>query len=396
MDFYLPDELKELQQKVHHFVATELIPVETEVNQKENLTREQLLAFREKASHLGLWLYDVPKEYGGMGMSLLAQCVVQQEIAKTTALLFRHNEIFSPAIGPILYQGNGEQKERFLHPVIREEISVCFAQSEPDAGSDPAGMQTYAVRDGDDYILNGSKRWITGAARSKYAQVICLTDREKRARGGITCLLVDMSSAGVNLPRRWPTMMGDAPYEITFDGVRVPVANRIGEEGQGFRLAQGWLTIGRVKGHGARCVGIAEQALELAVSYAAKRVTYGEPLSERQGIQFMITDSALDIKLAKLLVYETAARFDQGEDVRDESYMTKIFCTEMANRVVDRAIQIHGGMGLSTDLPLEYWCRQLRGIRITEGVTEVLRWRLARNIVRRQMAADEQKGKGQL
>lgn len=393
MDFHLPDELSKLQQKLHYFVATELIPVESQVNQKEDLTRDQLLAFREKASDLGLWLYDVPKEFGGLGMSLLGQCVVQQEIAKTTALLFRHNELFSPNIGPILYQGSQEQRERFLYPVIREEISVCFAQTEPDAGSDPAGIRTRAVRDGETYILNGTKRFITGAGRAKYAQVIAVTDQEKRARGGISCLAVDMNSTGVTIVRRWPTMMGDAPFEITFDDVQVPIGNRIGKEGDGFALAQSWLTIGRIKGHGARCVGIAERALEIAVCYAADRVTYGEPLADRQAIQFMIADSALDIKLARLLVYETAARFDQGEDVRNESYMTKIFCTEMGNRVLDRAIQITGGLGLTTDLPLEYWYRQLRGIRITEGVTEVLRWRLARNVTRGIVAGVGSKGR---
>ena len=382
MDFRLPDKLIKLQQKLRHFVAEELIPIESQVNQKEDLTRDQLLIFRDKASNLGLWLYDVPKKFGGLGMSLLEQCVVQEEIAKTTALPFRHNELFSPNIGPILYQGSKKQIERFLYPVIREEISVCFAQTEPDAGSDPAGMRTLAVKDGEIYTLNGTKRFITGAGRAKYAQVIAVTDQKKRARGGISCLVVDMDSPGATIARRWPTMMGDAPFEITFDDVKVPTENRIGKEGDGFALAQSWLTIGRVKGHGARCVGIAERALEIAVCHAAHRVTYGEPLTDRQAIQFMIADSAIDIKLARLLVYETATKFDQGDDVRNESFMTKVFCTEMANRILDRAIQITGGLGLTTDLPLEYWYRQLRGIRITEGVTEVLRWRLARNTIR--------------
>jgi acyl-CoA dehydrogenase len=191
-----------------------------------------------------------------------------------------------------------------------------------------------------------------------------------------------MKSPGVNLVRQWPTMMGDAPWEISFENVRVPAANLIGEEGQGFALAQRWLTIGRVRGHGARCVGIAQRAMEMAMDYSRQRVTFGQPLSERQAIQFMIADSAIDIHAARLMVHSTAWRHDQGEEVRNESYMTKIFCTEMANRVVDRAIQIHGGVGLTKELPLEYWFRQLRSIRITEGVPEVLRWRMARNLIR--------------
>ena len=168
------------------------------------------------------------------------------------------------------------------------------------------------------------------------------------------------------------------------DNVRVPVENRIGEEGQGFELGQKWLTVGRVKGHGARCVGIAQRALEMAMDYARHRVTFGQPLADRQAVQFMIADSAIEIRAARLMVYETAWKADQGKDVRNDSYMTKIFCTEMASRVVDRAIQIHGGVGLTQELPLEYWYRQLRSIRITEGVTEVLRWRLARNLTRGQ------------
>jgi acyl-CoA dehydrogenase len=383
MDFELPRDVKMLQGLVRKFVEQELIPIEMEsLRDDEEIDPDLLASLQEKAKKLGLWHLEVPKEYGGLGLGLLARCVVQEEISKTKALPFRHNTLFGPAVGPILYEGNDDQKERFLYPVLRGEMLVCFAQTEPDSGSDPAGMRTRAVRDGDHYILNGSKRFITEAGEADYAQVICVTDPEKRARGGISCLMVDMKAPGVQLVRQWPTMMGDRPWEIAFDNVRVPVENRIGEEGQGFALGQQWLTVGRVKGHGARCVGIAQRCLEMAMDYARQRVTFGQPLSERQAIQFMIADSAIELDAARLMVYRTAWMYDQGLDTRDESYMTKIYCTEMASRVVDRAIQIHGGVGLMKELPLEYWFRQVRSIRITEGVTEVLRWRLARNLIR--------------
>ncbi|HYU21162.1 MAG TPA: acyl-CoA dehydrogenase family protein [Chloroflexota bacterium] len=382
MDFELPWEVKTLQQTVRQFVERELIPIEIRVNQHEELSDDVLRPLQDKVKALGLWLLDVPKGHGGAGLGLLERCVIQEEISKTKALPFRHNELFGPVVGPILYHCNAEHRERFLYPVIRGELRVCFAQTEPDSGADPASMQTRAVRDGGFYILNGSKRFITDAGRADYAQVICVTDPEKRARGGISVLTVDMKSPGVTLVRKWPTMMGDEPWEITFEDVRVPVENRIGEEGKGFALGQAWLTDGRVKGHGARCVGIAQRALEMAMDYACQRVTFGQPLSERQAIQFMIADSAIELRAARLMVYETAWRSDQGQDVRNDSYMTKIYCTEMASRVVDRAIQIHGGVGLTKELPLEYWYRQLRSIRITEGATEVLRWRLARNLMR--------------
>jgi acyl-CoA dehydrogenase len=382
VDFELPREIKMMQGLLRKFVDQELIPIEMQVNLDEELDESVLGPLQEKVKALGLWQFDVPKEFGGLGFGMLARCVVQEEISRTKALPFRHNDLFGPTVGPILYLCNDEQKERFLFPALRGEIKVAFAQTEPDSGADPGGMRTRAVREGDHYILNGSKRFITAGGTSDYCQVVCVTDPEKRQRGGISVLMVDMKSTGVNLVRQWPTMMGDKPWELAFENVRVPIENRIGEEGKGFGLAQNWLTFGRVQGHGARCVGIADRSNDMAMDYARQRVTFGQPLSERQAIQFMIADSAIDIHAARLMVYSTAWRYDQGEDVRNESYMTKIFCTEMASRVVDRAIQIHGGVGLTMELPLQYWFRQVRSIRITEGVTEVLRWRMARNMIR--------------
>jgi acyl-CoA dehydrogenase len=332
---------------------------------------------------MGLWQFDVPERFGGSGLGLLARCLIQEEIGRTRALPFRHNELFGPIGSPVLYHCQGEQIERFLMPVLRGEQKVCFAQTEPEAGSDPAAMRTTAVRDGDWYVINGTKRFITNAHLADFAQVIALTDPEKRAHGGITAIIVPMKTAGVTLVRADHTLMGDEPWEIHFKDVRVPIANRIGEEGQGFAIAQEWLTVNRIKIHGAYPVGIARRALEMATAYAKVRKTFGQLLGERQVIQFMIADSAMEIEAARLLVLSTAWQFDEGRDVRDRSYMVKVVCTEMASRVIDRAIQIHGGVGLTTDLPLEYWYRQLRSIRITEGATEVLRWRLARSLLAR-------------
>jgi acyl-CoA dehydrogenase len=383
MDFELPRDVKMLQGLVRKFVDQELLPIEMQVNLSEDLADDVLRPLQEQAKALGLWLLDVPKEYGGQDLGLLAQCVVQEEIGRTKAIPFRINELFGPTVSPLLLDNcNEDQKERLLRPLLRGEIVIGFAQTEPDSGSDPAGMRTRAVREGDHYVLNGAKRFITRAGRADYLQVICVTDAEKRARGGITCLVVDMKAPGVRLVRQWPKMMGDKPWEIAFDNVRVPVENRLGEEGQGFALGQKWLTFGRVKGQAAWCLGVAQRSLEMAMDYARQRVTFGEPLSERQAIQFMIADSAIELQAARLMVYDAAWRYDQGEDVRNASYMAKVFTTEAAGRIVDRAMQIHGGVGLTTELPLEYWYRQVRSLRITEGVTEVLRWRLARNLIR--------------
>jgi acyl-CoA dehydrogenase len=382
MNFELPEEVQMLRTVVREFVDRELIPIETQTHHDGVVEEELLRPLEDKVKQMGLWLLDVPREFGGAGLGLLERCVVHEEIARTKAMPFRGFSLFGPHIGPILYEADAEQKERFLYPSIRGELRVCFAQTEPDAGSDPAGMKTRAVRDGDTYILNGTKRFITHAGEAAYAQVICVTDPLKGVRGGISCLMVDMHAPGVKLERQWTTMSGDKPWEISFTDVQVPVGNRIGGEGQGFELGQKWLTQGRVQNHGAKAVGMAQRAYELMMDYAQQRVTFGQPLAERQAIQFMIADSAIELRAARLMVYETAWLADRGRDIRDASYMTKIYCTEMANRVVDRSIQVHGGIGLTQELPLEYWYRELRSLRLTEGTTEVLRWRLARNLMR--------------
>jgi acyl-CoA dehydrogenase len=211
---------------------------------------------------------------------------------------------------------------------------------------------------------------------------MAVTDPEKRARGGITCFAVDLKSPGVLLERQWPAMMGEAPWQIVFDNVRIPAANVIGQVGGGFSLAQKWIGEGRIRGHGARPVGIARRALDMMIEYSKVRSTFGRPLAERQAIQFMIADSAMELHAVRNMVYECAWRVDRGEDVRDLSYMVKVMATEMASRVVDRAIQVHGALGLMTELPLEWWYRQIRSTRITEGANEVLRWRLGQNIIR--------------
>jgi acyl-CoA dehydrogenase len=265
---------------------------------------------------------------------------------------------------------------------LRGELKFCFAQTEPDAGSDPANMRTRAVQDDDDFVINGTKRFITAAGRADYAQLMAVTDTEKRARGGITCFAVDLKSPGVLLERQWPAMMGEAPWQIGFDNVRVPAANVIGAVGGGFSLAQKWIGEGRIRGHGARPVGIARRALDMMIEYSKVRMTFGRPLADRQAIQFMIADSAMELHAVRNMVYECAWRVDRGEDVRDLSYMVKVLATAMASRVVDRSIQVHGGLGLMKELPLEWWYRQIRSTRITEGANEVLRWRLGQNIIR--------------
>jgi acyl-CoA dehydrogenase len=375
-----------LRERVRRFVSEEVIPLES--TDSSNVDEARIAALQNRAKELGLWMYDVPKKYGGQGYGLVATCVVEEEMGRTKGVPFRQNEILGPRIGPILYSLSPEQEERYLWPVLRGEKKACFAQTEPDAGSDPASMRTHARLDGEHYVLNGVKRFIGRARDADFAQVICVTAEGADVAGRLSCLLVDMDSPGVRLVRPWPTMMGDTPWEISFENVRVPAANLVNQAGAGMKLSQAWVTRNRIAKHGARSLGIAQRAVDLAMERATQRTTFGAPLADRQAVQFYIADSCIELRQARLLVYDVAREFDEGRDVRDGSYMVKVACTEMASRVVDRAIQIHGAIGLTPDLPLEYFFRQMRSLRITEGATEVLRWRLARNILRARSSTD--------
>jgi acyl-CoA dehydrogenase len=230
-------------------------------------------------------------------------------------------------------------------------------------------------------VINGHKRFITGAGHADFAQVVTATDREKGSRGGLTVFLVDMDTPGVIRLRQQDLMIADRPWEILFENVRVPVEQRVGEEGDGMRAAQSWLTEGRLR-HGARGIGVIERCLELAASYATQRSTFGARLATRQTVQNMLVDMYQHMHQLRLMVYNAAWRADQGEDVRNESYMCKYFGDEMSFHAADRCMQIHGGMGLTKDLPIEQFFRDQRSMIITEGPTEILKMALARQILR--------------
>ena len=381
MDFELPEELRILKDTVRAFVDRELIPVEMGAMDGAIMRPAVRAPLEEKAKKLGLWHLDVPQQYGGQGLDLLGMVVVWEEIARTIAMPPRGPSVFGPDVRPVLFTLDAAQKEKYLFPVLRGESKTAFAQSEPDAGSDPGAMRTTAVRDGDHYVINGYKRWITGAADADFFQLVAATDRSKGSRGGLSMFLVDADTPGVTIVRKTPTMMGDEPCEIAFDDVRVPAGNRIGEEGEGMRAAQSWITAGRLY-QACRGLGVAKRCIDLMVSYAKQRVTFGAPLAERQAVQFMIADSFTEHHMTQLLVYQLAARTDAGVAARHESYMVKIAGTELGFRVADRCLQIHGGMGLATEMPISKMWRDARSFMITEGPVEVMRMVLARTILR--------------
>ena len=381
MSFSLPEELRMLRDNLRRYVDTQMIPHEMETLVDGELKSEWREKFQNGMKQLGLWMMDTPEEFGGAGLTLLQKSIVWQELGRTIALPAREDGITGPVVRHILFQLEGEMREKYLMPTLRGEKRACFAQTEPDAGSDPGGMRTTAVRDGDHYVINGTKRFITGAGKSDFMQLMAATDRAKGSRGGISCFIVDMNTPGGKLTAHYQTMMGDKPWEIVLDNVRVPASHRVGEEGKGFGLAQKWLGAGRVK-HGSRALGVAERALEMAVKYAHQRSTFGRPLADRQGIQWQLADIWMDLDKATMLVRRAAAMIEEGQEARVEAYHCKYFADEMAFAAVDRCMQIHGGIALTTDLPIERMWRQQRSYRITEGASEVMRSVIARHVMK--------------
>ena len=371
MDFELPEELRMFKQSLRRFVNTELIPVERDTLDGEDDLKPH---YREKfiagAKALGIWMMEVPEEYGGPGLHIGAQ----------------HDR------GTAQHRGTGARRgitaRQARHSCSRDENTCCrcYAAKRTCCPSSPMpaptrGMRTTAMRDGDFYVINSVKLFITGAHKASFMQLMAATDRAKGSHGGISCFLVDMNTPGVKLTTSYQTMMGDRPWEIVLDNVRVPASHRVGEEGGGFKLAQRWLGAGRVK-HGARALGVAERCLEMATSYAKQRSTFGRPLADRQGIQWKLADIFIELQAARLLVYKAATRLDKGEDAREDAYVCKYFADEMAFRAADQCMQIHGGIGLTTDLPIEKLWRQQRSYRITEGASEVMKMVIARHVLK--------------
>jgi acyl-CoA dehydrogenase len=378
-DFDLPAHVQELRAKLRAFVDECVIPLEGKSRAGNDLIPEVRASLEAEAQRRGLWNLYVPPEFGGNAKDLLSRLIVVEEIARTTAVHPRR-PLFGPQPGAILFTLNDKQKERYLYPVLRGEKKHAFAQTEPGAGGDPANMSTTAVRDGDHYVINGTKRFIGFANEADFIQVVALTDPVKRARGGISVFLVDVPTPGFRVVREMPTMFDDKPWEIEFENVRVPAENLVGTEGDGFKYAQQWITENRLN-HVARAIGITERCLELSVVRAKGRTTFGAALAERQAVQFMLVDMYQHLYQMRLMMYDVARRLERGEDVRHASYMCKYFGDEAGFAAADRAMQIHGAMGLTSDYPIETFFRESRGFIITEGPTEMLKMVVARKVL---------------
>jgi acyl-CoA dehydrogenase len=347
--------------------------------QGPDLKPELRAALEAKSREVGLWLLDTPREYGGQGLGLLAMAVVWEEMARTVAIPPRGPGIFGPQPLPILLTLSPELKQKYLLPILRGEKRTAFAQTEPDAGSDPAHMRTRAVRKGDRYVINGYKRFIQHAGEADFIQLVAVTDPEKGARGGLSVFLVDKDTPGLSIAGKSVHMMGDVTYELALDDVSVPVENLIGSEGDGMKHAQSWISANRIH-QAARGLGVAERCLEMIGKYAKQRVTFGRPLADRQSVQFAFADLHTKREAGQLLTWRTAWKIDAGNAARHETYMAKIYCTELGFEAADRCLQFHGGMGLSTEMPIERLWRWSRSFMITGGAVEVMRATLAREL----------------
>jgi len=384
LDFRLPEELEMLQKTIRRFVEKECLELEQHLCNTDpdwvELPKEEHERIANKLKENGLWALSTPADLGGGGVGPLGMVVAQEEKSKTTIGTAHHSPFGGEPPG-ILYNAKGDQVEKYLLPMIRGEIRSAMANTEPGAGSDAAAIQTTAVKKGDKWVINGTKLFSTLADKADFLFVTAVTDKEKRGRGGITMFLVDADTPGFTVNRKVPVIRPQYSTELYFDNVEVPESQILGEVGQGFHLFKEWAAYGRIR-MAATCLGMAQRALDMSIQHAKQRETFGKQLATRQAVQWMLVDSAVEIKTARLLTYETAWRLEQGEDVLEEASMCKLYGTEMAFRVLDRAIQIHGGMGLTKELPLERWFRDIRVMRIVEGATEIQKFIIARKMLR--------------
>jgi acyl-CoA dehydrogenase len=379
VDFALTEEQKAIRDTARAFIADHVVPYEPEVLRRERrgepgMTRDERRELQLAARKFGFWGLSTPEEYGGMNLPAVTQALVWTELGRTFVPFS-----FGGEADNILFYANDEQRATYLVPTIEGERLSCFAITEPGAGSDAANIKTRARPDGDDWIINGEKTFITGGNDADFAIVIAVTDSQAGARAGSTAFLVDRAMGWTS--HFIQTMGEGGPASLAFDDVRVPARNVLGEVGQGFELAMAWIGRGRYL-IPARALGAAERLLAMALDYANTRETFGRPIGENQAIQWMIADSEVELEAARWLVLRAAWTVDQGRDARHTSSMAKLYGANMANHVVDRVLQIHGGMGYTRELPIERWYREARLWRIFEGTDEMQRLIISRDLLR--------------
>ncbi len=392
IDFEIPPEAKAIREKVRQWVNDECRPAEKALLAGGDY-KTILGELRTKARAQGLWCPFIPKEHGGMGLGPLANALVQMELGESYlgALSMNTQGPDDATMMTLLAHGTEYQKEKFLKPLLNGEKRICYSMTEKAAGADATGMQTRAVKDGNEnYILNGEKWFSSAASVADIALVMAKTDPDAPRHQQFSTFIVELPNPGYRIVRDIGTMAAEGPLshvlggghsEIEIKDLVVPAENLLGGEGNGFNMGQHRLAYGRLR-HGMHNVSMAQRALDLAVAHVTSRETFGKKLSERQGVQFMLADCAQDIYIARLMLLHIAYKAEKGLDLRQENGIAKVYLANMVHRVVDTAIQLHGALGYSTDTPLARWYTHIRSQRLVDGPDEVHRWTTGRNIIK--------------
>ncbi len=384
MDFSIPAELSDLQDRTRAFIRDKIIPLEGDARQERHGPTDELRReLNALASAAGLLAPHVAKEYGGLGLGHVGRAVVFEEAGYSLLGPLAMN-LSAPDEGNMHLMevvATPEQKERWLRPLASGEIRSCFCMTEPPpgAGSDPAALLTTATRDGDGYVIEGTKWFTTGAVGAGFAIIMA-----KGEDGRATMFLADMDQPGIRIPRVMDTLdqgFAGGHAVVEFSGLRVPASDVLGAVGEGFRYAQVRLAPARLT-HCMRWLGAARRAQDIAVAYAAKREAFGKPIAQHEGIGFMLADNDMDIRTSRLTIWHTAWLLDQGERAGTESSIAKVVCSEAIWRVADRCVQVLGGIGVTGETMVERIFREVRGFRIYDGASEVHRWSLAQKIVK--------------
>ena len=385
MDFQIPEEYAELQRNLVDFVDRELRPLEEEHldPERDDVPVDLRDRVRRRAAELGFYAADFPEDLGGSGLPQLGMVLLREAAARTGCRLAGFTTYGPEGPTGLLLSGTDEQKKKYLMPLITAERSMCFALTEPDAGSDAQNIKTTATKDGSEWVLKGRKHFITNGKHADFALVFAANDRSKKAQGGITAFIVEKGTPGFEVGRGQIGMVeGEGQFELVFDDCRVSEEQILGgpqNEGMGFYSAMQFLAMGRLS-IASGCNGIADYALGLGIDYAKERVAFDRPIGKNQYVQGHIVESAVELKASKLMTYECAWKYDQGDAVIQESSMVKLYATEMVNRVVDRMIQIHGGMGWMREVPLERLYRFVRIFTLVEGTSEIQKYIIAKTL----------------
>ena len=389
IDFSFPEEVTFVVQKVREFCEQVVSPSQKEIEANEG-NREvlvgEIIRMRKAAREWGLWLPHMPEEYGGMGLGHVAMAAVSAEAARLSSFGPFALNAQAPDEGnmhTLLHWGTDEQKEKYLRPLCDGKTRSCFAMTEPEvAGSDPTLIQTKAVKDGDEWVINGHKWFISGARGAKFAILIARTEDDPDIpQAANSAFIVDLPADGWENVRDVETMSGGHNHcEIRLTDLRVHDSQMLGGRGQGHLLGQARLGPARLA-HCMRWIGQAETALEMMIDRSLNRFAHGSLLAEKQGIQWMIADSTMELYQSKLMVLHAAYKIDRGDDFKSEVSMAKHFVANSLNRIIDRAIQVHGALGYSTDTPLARMATQARWARFADGADEVHQWRIAQRAI---------------